>query len=91
MTGAKGGGTNLPRVVPVQARLEVEQPLYDHVDRLRLEPILRLSLRRVLIEAGLRHADFLGWSAFHEEREREREFGPGLGNKTESFGNAGVG
>ena len=52
------GGTNLPRVVPVQARLEVEQPLNDHVHRLRLESLLRLSLRRVLVEAGLRHADW---------------------------------
>lgn len=66
-------GTNLPCVVPVQARLEVEQPLDDHVDCLRLEPLLRLSLHRILVEAGLRHAD---WLAFSRKREK-RVLAPG--------------
>lgn len=64
--------TNLPRVVPVQARLEVEQPLNDHVDRLRLQPLLRLSLRRVLVEASLRHAD---WPAISRSGGEGFEYG----------------
>lgn len=55
MTTATTTATNLASVVPVETGLEIEQPLYDHVYRLRFQPFLRLSLHRVLVEAGLRH------------------------------------
>ena len=64
--------SHLSGVVPVQARLKVEQPFDDHVDGLCLQPLFSLPLDRVLIEACLRYTG-------RSTREPSNPYGIGFG------------